>query len=439
MANTIRPIFSLLLGLLFMIIGHGTLMTLVPLRAAAEGWAAFQIGAIGSAYYIGFVAGCVGAPYLITRVGHIRAFMVLIGAVTATTIAFPLWVAFPSWFVLRALFGACLAGLYMIVESWLNDRASNENRGVLMSAYIMVNYAALAIGQVMVTLEAPTSFTLFALATITLSIAAIPLALTRQSQPAPVALARFRPVVLYRRSPVGLIGVSGSGMASGAFWSLGAVAAVGAGMTAANAAVFMGIVTAAGAIAQWPIGRFSDRIDRRVVLIAILIAAAFFGLLFAFLPLPKEGWYVLAALFGAAIAPTYSVAAAHAYDHAPKEATVETAAGLFIASASGSIIGPLIAATMMSHYGAPSLFLFTSIVQGLLAIYVFIRIRVRPAPAKALKQDFDLATATPAGGPLPPEEPAATAPPPPDEGGAHPDIAGEASDSQPSDGVTKEP
>src|SRR5690606_22727158 len=162
-------------------------------------------------------------------------------------------------------------------------------------------------------------------------------------------LVQFRPLALYRRSPVGLIGASGAGMANGAFMSLGAVAAVGAGMTAGNAALFVGLTTAAGAASQWPVWRFSDRIDRRIVLIALLVTAAVFGILFAFLPIPKEGWFVLAVLFGAAIAPTYSVSAAHAYDHAPRDAMVETAAGLFIASAAGSVIGPLVASLMMEH------------------------------------------------------------------------------------------
>ncbi|MCR4281801.1 MAG: MFS transporter, partial [Bauldia sp.] len=322
--STLRPIFSLLLGLFFLIVGHGMQIALIPLRAKAEGWSDVEIGAIGSAYYIGFVIGCVGAPYLIRRAGHIRAFAALVALVSSAMVAHPLWVAFPVWFGLRMLLGASLAGLYMVMESWINDRAANTNRGLTMSAYIMVNYGALAIGQLMVTLYSPLEFSLFAIATISMSLAAIPLALTRQAQPAPVAMVRFRPLSLYRTSPVGFVGVTASGVANGSFWSLGAVAAVGIGMSSRDAAFFMGIVTAAGALAQWPAGRLSDKIDRRLVLVTLLVAAAFVGLLFAFLPIAGKGWLVLAALFGMAIAPTYSVAAAHAYDYATKGTTVET-------------------------------------------------------------------------------------------------------------------
>jgi MFS family permease len=384
MQATLRPLFSILLGLLFLIIGHGMQLTLIPLRAEALGWSKFEIGVVGSAYYIGYVFGCFAAPYLIRRAGHIRAFTVLTALITAAMLAHTLWVAFTPWIVFRLALGASLAGLYMILESWVNDRASNANRGLVMSSYITVNYTALAIGQFMVTLAAPTEFTLFVMAAMALSISAIPL-------------------TLYRSSPVGLIGASVAGVATGALWSLGAVAVVGAGLTERDAAIFMGIFTAAGALAQWPIGRASDRVDRRVVLIAILLAAAVVGVLLAVLPENGVRWFVLAAFLGAAMAPTYSVAAAHAYDHAEPGAMVETAEGLFVASASGSIVGPLIAAALMQHYGTSTLFLFNAIVHLGLAAYIVYRVRARPPLAQALKTDFDIAASAPMSGGVPVE------------------------------------
>jgi MFS family permease len=403
MQSTLRPLFSILLGLLFLIVGHGMQLTLIPLRASALDWSKFEIGVVGSAYYIGYVLGCFVSPYLIRKSGHIRAFTVFAAMVTTAMLAHALWVAFVPWIVFRLFLGGSLAGLYMILESWVNDRASNANRGFVMSAYIMVNYAALAIGQFMVTLAPPNEFTLFAIAAIAMSISAIPLALTSQTQPAPVSSVHFRPLKLYKSSPVGLIGASAAGIATGAFWALGAVAAVGVGLSERDAAIFMGIFTATGAVAQWPIGRISDRIDRRIVLIGILVAAAIVGVLLAVLPRTEWLWFVLAAFLGAAMAPTYSVAAAHAYDHAEPGTMVETAEGLFVASASGSIIGPLVASTLMDRYGAPTLFLFNAAVHIALAIYIFIRVRMRAAPAQALKTEFDLAAASPVSGGAPVE------------------------------------
>jgi MFS family permease len=252
------------------------------------------------------------------------------------------------------------------------------------------------------TLGAPGDFTLFAAAAMTMSIAAIPLALTRQKQPVPVAFVRFRPMVLFRASPVGLVGVAASGLAAGAFWSLAAVAATGYGLSVHQAAIFMAIVTATGALAQWPAGRLSDRMDRRLVLVGVLAAAVLFGLMLALLPLSPGAWLVVGALFGASIAPHYSLAAAHAYDHALPGTTVETAAGLFIANASCAIIGPLIAATAMQHINPAALFLYTAAVHSALAAYVVTRIRARAPVADALKTEFDLAgTAQMPGGGAP--------------------------------------
>jgi MFS family permease len=403
MKSTLRPLFSILLGLLFLIVGHGMQLTLIPLRAGALDWSKFEIGAVGSSYYVGYVFGCFVSPYLIRRAGHIRAFTVLTATVTTAMLAHALWVAFVPWLLFRLFLGGSLAGLYMILESWVNDRASNANRGFVMSSYIMVNYVALAIGQFMVTLAAPTEFTLFAVSAMAMSISAIPLALTSQAQPAPVAVVKFRPLRLYKSSPVGLVGASVAGIATGAFWSLGAVAAVGVGLSARVAAIFMGIFTTTGAVAQWPIGRISDHIDRRIVLIAILIAAAAVGVLLAALPHAEWLWFVLAGFLGAAMAPTYSVAAAHAYDHAEPGTMVETAEGLFVASASGSIVGPLVASALMDHFGAQTLFLFNAGVHVALAIYVLARVRTRPPIAQALKTEFDFAASSPVSGGAPVE------------------------------------
>jgi hypothetical protein len=340
----------------------------------------------------------------------------MVSLTAATMVAHPLWVAFLPWFVFRLIIGASLAGLYMIIESWLNDRATNETRGLIMSAYIVVNFVAITIGQLTVTLYAPTEFSLFAIATMAIAIAAIPVAMTRSAQPAPITLVRFRPAALYRSSPVGVVGVTLIGVANGSFWSLGAVSAVGAGLTPAEAAIFMSIATTGGALTQWPVGRLSDRIDRRIVLMSLLAVAALVGLALAFLPLSHGGLYFLALLFGMATLPTYSIAAAHAYDHAAPGTYVDTAAGILLTNASGAIVGPLLAATLMEQAGTSTLFLFTAIAQASLAAFAFTRLAKRAAPATADKTEFDLAATAPLGGvmspePLDPNDPNVATPP----------------------------
>ncbi|HMN87262.1 MAG TPA: MFS transporter [Bauldia sp.] len=399
MRSTLLPISAILLGILFLIAGHGLQLALIPLRAAAEGWTPFAIGAIGSAYYVGFVAGCVGAPYIILRAGHIRAFAALVALTTSITLAQPLLVSVPSWLFFRFLIGACFAGLYMIFESWLNDRVSNSDRGLIMSTYIVTNFVALFVGQIAITLGTTTGFELFILAALSISLATIPIALTRLAQPAPPTLVRFRPGALYRRSPVAMIGIVVIGLANGAFWALAAVYALGEGLTSDQAALFTGLATVGGAIAQWPAGRLSDRIDRRVVLIVLLSGAVVVSFLLAFLPIGGHAWMVLAFLFGLTTLPTYAVAAAHAYDHAEPGSYVETSSGVLLANGIGAIIGPLVASTIMELTSTAMLFLFTGLAQGGLALFVMARLSRRAAPKTEEKTEFDLAaTGTPVGG-----------------------------------------
>jgi MFS family permease len=418
MKSTLAPVTSLLIGVGLLITGYGVQLTLIPLRAAADGWTSFEIGAIGSAYYIGFVAGCFGAPFVILRAGHIRAFTAMVSLAAATIIAHPLIVGFIPWFVFRLMIGACLAGLSMIIESWLNDRASNATRGLVMSSYIAVQFAAITVGQLAVTLSPPTGFSLFAIATIATALAAIPVALTRSAQPAPITLVRIRPATLYRASPVGLVGITLIGVANGAFWALGAISAISEGMTAAEAAIFVSVATGGGALVLWPAGRLSDRIDRRIVLISLLSLAALTGLALAFLPLVKTGLFILAAIFGMTTFPTYAIAAAHAYDHAQPGTFVETAAGLILANALGSIVGPLLASVLMEQAGPSKLFLFTAFVQACLVMFTVMRMGIQPAVAQADKTEFDLAATAAVGTVVSPElpdidDPLVVAPPTP--------------------------
>lgn len=405
MRPTLAPVTSLLAGVAFLITGYGLQLTLIPLRASAEGWSAFAIGMIGSAYYIGFVAGCFAAPHVILRAGHIRAFTAMVSIAAATIVAHPLWVAIVPWFVFRAIIGMCLAGLYMIIESWLNDRATNTTRGLIMSAYIVVNFAGITVGQFVVTLDAPTAFSLFAFATIATALAAVPVALTRSAQPAPITAVRIRPAELYHSSPVGIVGVSLIGVANGAFWALGAVSVVGEGLSAAGAAIFMSVATAGGALMQWPAGRLSDRIDRRLVLISLLSLAALIGLALALVPVPQGALFGLALLFGMATLPTYSIAAAHAYDRSAPGAHVETAAGILLANAAGSIVGPLLASPLMEEFGSAKLFMFIAFTQACLVIFVVTRMNIQPATAPADKTDFDLAATAAVGTVVSPELP----------------------------------
>lgn len=397
MASTLRPVASLLLGIAFLLAGNGLQLTLMPLAGEASGFSPIWLGALGSAYYVGFVAGCLFGPFMIKRSGHIRSFAAMVSAASAVALVHPLLIDPIAWGVLRAITGFCLASLYLIIESWLNDRATNENRGFIMSAYIIVNFATVVVGQLMVTLYPVTSFASFALASILVSLAAIPVALTRSAQPAPITLVRFRPRELYRTAPVGVVGVFLVGVSNGAFWALGPVYGTGSGLSVADTAVFMSVAVAAGALSQWPVGRLSDRLDRRIVLAVLLIAAAAASTALWLVPPGTETLLVLSFLFGALTLPGYSLAAAHAYDKTKPGGYVETAAGILLVNGLGAVIGPSVAAVFISRIGPSSLFLFTAATQVTLAAFVLWRIAVQSSTAPADKTGFDLASTAPMG------------------------------------------
>jgi MFS family permease len=268
----------------------------------------------------------------------------------------------------------------------------------------------------MLTLDDPQQFPLFALASILVSLAAVPVALTMSPQPAPLAEARLRPLRLYRISPVGVVGVFLVGVTNGAFWALGPHYAAGLGADTDAIAIFMSIAVLGGALSQWPAGRLSDRFDRRYVIIAgcglgmlTALALAVFG--------GVGGWVAagLAFLFGAAALPLYAICAAHAFDFVEPADFVEAASGLLLANGAGSVIGPMIAAAMMEA-GPSGLFLCTAISHLLLIVFAVWRMTRRTARPAEERQGFDITSTAPTMVTMTPQPSAGVGATPPAEG-----------------------
>ncbi len=403
MKKRLGPIASLLIGVALLLAGNGLQFVLLPLRGGSEGFSPLVLGVIGSAYYVGFVSGCLLGPRVILRAGHIRAFAAMVALAAAVALAYALAPTPAAWTGFRLVNGFCLAGLYLVVESWLNDRASNETRGFVMSAYIVVNFGAMTLGQMLVMLYPIEQAGNFMVAAMLSSLAIVPVALTRSAQPAPITIISFRPMQLYQAAPVALVASFMIGAANGAFYGLGRISAADSGLNVNQVAVFMSVAVLAGALTQWPVGRLSDYTDRRLVLLALLIGAAAANL--ALWLVAASGTLLLGFgfLFGALALPGYSLAAAHAYDKTPKNDTVPTAATILLANGLGAMIGPLPASAFMSVEGPRALFLFAAITQALLAIFVFNRMRVQASLAPPEKTEFDLATTAPVGAVVAPD------------------------------------
>ena len=375
MSQTIAPVFSLLLATSILLIGNGLLGTLIPIRANLEHFATTTVGFIGSVYFAGFMAGCVLGPFIVRRAGHIRSFAAL-GALAAIA---PLVHAMTSnplvWAMMRGLTGFCFAGLYMVIESWINERATNATRGRLFAVYLVVNFVSLTLGQLLLNTADPSQFTLFALGSILTSLALVPISMTTSAQPAPIASTRMNIRALARLSPVGLVGCLVVGLTNAPFWTLGPVFAHDSGLDVAGVSLFMTAAILGGAAAQIPIGRYSDRMDRRRIILGLSLgsAVAEVGLIAAH-GIGAE-WMLLAAgfIFGCFALTLYSVCVAHTNDHAGQESFVGISSALLLAYAVGAIVGPSAASLGTERLGMSFIFMFAAAIHLAFAAFTAIR------------------------------------------------------------------
>jgi MFS family permease len=358
--------------------GNGLQGVLLPVRALAEGFSSFEIGLMGTAYFLGFGFGCYFAPYVVRRVGHIRTFAALVSLATGLVLLHGMFVLPVLWWLARMATGCCFAGLYMVIESWLNEKSSNENRGLIFSAYTFINLTVITAGQMMLPLQPVSDLFLFALAAILISLSILPVAMTTAAVPAPIATVHIRLRHLYRVSPVAVIGCFGVGLANGAFWTLGPVFAQRDATDITAVALFMSVAVLAGALGQWPFGYLSDRMDRRRVIAGAAIAAA---LAAAGLVLAGRFWpggiLVMAGLFGAFAMPVYALCAAHLNDQVDPDGYVEAASGLNLTFAAGAVLGPILASAAMRLQGVEGLFIYTATVHIIMAVFAVYRMTQR--------------------------------------------------------------
>ena len=326
---------------------------------------------------------------MIRRVGHVRTFAALSSIAAAMALALAVLVNPIAWWIIRFVIGICFAGLYVVIESWLNDRTDSANRGAIMSTYTLINFSVLVVGQFLLTTYQPSGFELFTIVAILLGLALVPVSLTTEPIPQQPEDVRLDIPGLWRLSPVGFIGCLAVGLANGSFWSLAPIFASRSGLDIDNLVYFMVGATLAGALAQWPVGRLSDYTDRRFVIIATATCAAASGALLGWWPNPSPvQLIVLSAVFGGFAMPLYAVAVAHANDYADADHFVTTAGGLLLVYGIGAVLGPLIASSLMHYIGSGGLFAFTTAVHILLVLFTILRVRVRAAPAKQDRSDF---------------------------------------------------
>lgn len=379
MKQAIAPVAALLFGVSILLTGQGLQGTLLPVRATLEAFSTVSIGSIGAAYFFGFTFGCLKGGELVRRVGHVRVFLAMTALGSSAPLIHGLFLDPILWGLLRMLTGFCFAVLYVVIESWLNEQSTNENRGIVFSTYAMISLTVLAAGQMMTLLYDPGGLELFAIAAVLVSLGAIPVALSTAPSPEQPQSTALNLPRLYRISPAASVGCLVTGLANGSFWSLGPVFTTRLSGDTSLAAWFMTATVIGGAIAQWPLGYASDRIGRRKVL---AIAAAFGVVLsvFIFYTIDQLSFVTVNLVgfaWGAMALPLYAIAVAHANDNADTADYVMVSSGLLLLYGAGAIIGPFVASAIMTLTDASGLYVFTGLAHLLLVVFVLQRMAHR--------------------------------------------------------------
>jgi MFS family permease len=316
------------------------------------------------------MAGTAGGPRLVRLVGHIRVFAAMAAIASATILVQGLFVHPVPWALLRLVSGFCFAGIYVVAESWLNDRASRKTRGGLLAVYMAVLYIGLGSAQFLLIPTGPRTDRPFMLVAVLISLAIVPIVIAAQRAPEIELPRKVRYRELYGNSPLGMVTVTVSGMVSSAVYSMGPVYARLSGLSTSGVASFMGVSILSAVVTQYPVGRLSDRMDRRTVIAGICVLATLCAAALAtFHQLPHAFFLLLTAVFSGAALTLYSLAVSHVNDHLEPAQMVAASSALLRLNGFGAAVSPILVGSLIAGFGPPAYFAALAGLTGLLTLY----------------------------------------------------------------------
>lgn len=375
MTKVLSSIAAILFGNAILMMGIGLFGTLISVGMVQAGFPPLIVGMVQSSYYVGFIVGALGASTMIARIGHHRAFAVFAAVLSCAALGHAVFNQAAVWALLRLIAGFCMVGLFTVVESWLHAAVNNKLRGRVFSFYLISAYLAASAGQLLLNLADPASFKLFSLIACLFALSQLPVTLAdpRLEQDeiggagSPAGLRLSALVPLYRLAPLGVWGGVTAGVLNSTFYAMAPVFMQGIGYSLAGVSHFMGTAMIAALVLQWPIGRLSDRFDRRWVLFCVaLIGAASCGAI---------SWYhhgawlePLVYLYVSLSFTVYGLVISHVNDLIAQDQRIAVSAGLLLLFSIGGALGPTVASLIMTSLGAVGYFVFIGGVAGLLAL-----------------------------------------------------------------------
>ena len=421
MQKEVKKSWALFIGIGVMMIAHGLQMQIMGIRSVLEDFSVFTTGIFMSGYYVGYFIGSKTTPNFVSKVGHIRVFAAFASLASLSALVAVVYVNPLMWTISRFITGISLVSCYVVTESWLNDRATNKNRGQLLSAYMMVIYFGLALGMLLLNISKPEAYEPFILVSVLLSVALVPILLTKRPAPKFKKIETISILELYKISPLGSLSSFFTGIIHAAFFSLISVYATIAKFTLFETSILLFVATIAGVLGQGPIGYFSDIFDRRRVIVITTFGSSLLALIAILtsndpiqniyymdeFALRKIIFFIAVGLYTSLCLPLFSLNLAHTNDFVPKSKFVAAGGGLQLIFGVGAISGPILCAIFMEWFGLNGLFVFLIIAHSIIGVFGLYRMKVRSTVENPDSTFTPIpATITPAGLELDPDAPA---------------------------------
>jgi len=398
MEKLFKNSWALFLGYGVLIIAHGLQGNLLGVRAVLENFNIIATGALMSGYFIGYFVGANVVPNLVGKVGHIRVFAAFASTASLSILLHSVIVDPYVWILGRFITGFSIISIFVVVESWLNDRATNRTRGKVLSIYMIITFVGIGLGVLLLNFNDPTNYEPFILVSVLLSIALVPILLTKRKPPTFKKISSIKIKELYKITPLGTFSMFCVGFIHPAIFTMGAVYGALMNFSVLEISLYLFLITLSGAIFQWPIGYLSDRFDRRIILIitsllgSVLTILCFFSVSVSpdFINL-SSGWkpilqhitnhrmlfYIFISLYAGVSLPLFSLNLAYVNDFLPKEKFVSAGAGMQIIFGLSAMTAPFACSFFMKNFGPNGIFIFLFIFQTLIGLFGIYRMTKR--------------------------------------------------------------
>lgn len=383
MLRVLMTTWPLLLGIMMLMVGNGMQGSMLGIRGALEGFSTLQLSIVMSAYFAGFLGGSVLTPRLLRQVGHVRVFAAMGSTISAILVLYPALPDWVAWAGMRVMIGFCFSGVYVTAESWLNSAATNENRGQALSAYMIVQMLGIITSQALLNVSPPGGYDIFVIPSVLVSLSFLPILLAATQTPSfeTTRALPFRRLIAI--SPLGCVGMLLTGGVFAAMFGMSSVWGTLVGLSVPQISLFVAMMYVGGLVLQYPIGRMSDRMDRRQLILGLSALGAVVMAVAAAVALPFGALLVVACLLGGVVNPLYALLIAYTNDFLAKDEMAAASSGLLFLNGFGAVFGPLVTGWLMETAGPGGYFAVIAALFAMLAVYAGWRMTRRAAPARS--------------------------------------------------------